>query len=143
MRTYSNLGGATVTGAAASGDDFPEKELTEKIVGCAIAVHRALGPGYLEIVYENAMSHELGKCGLDAQRQRVVKVYYDGIEVGEHRIDIIVNSKVVLELKSVDSLSQKHLAQVISTLKAAGAKVGLLINFDEAKVVDGIRRVVL
>ena len=72
-----------------------------------------------------------------------MKVYYDGIEVGEHRIDIFVDEKIVLELKSVESVCQKHLAQTISTLKAAGAKVGLLINFDEAKVVDGIRRVVL
>ncbi len=135
--------GVDITGVRYSAKDYPEKELTEKIIGCAITVHRELGPGYLESIYENALSHELMKQGLAFERQRVVRVFYDGIQVGEHRLDLFVEGRVVVELKSVDTLTQKHLAQTISSLKAVGANVGLLMNFDEAKLVDGIRRVVL
>ncbi len=124
-------------------NDYPEKGLTEKIIGCAISVHRELGAGYLEAIYENALGHELRKQGLNFERQRVAKVFYDGVPVGEHRLDILVEGKVVVELKSVEMLSQKHVAQVISSLKAIGAAIGLLINFNEARLVDGIRRVVL
>jgi len=143
MRSFTRESGARVTPAGLPSEQYPEKELTEKIIGCAIRVHRELGPGYLEGIYENALSHELAKQGLRFERQRVVKVFYDGFEVGEHRIDMLVEGRVVLELKSVEVLSDKHVAQTISTLKAIGARVALLINFDESKVVDGIRRVVL
>ncbi|MCD4699028.1 MAG: GxxExxY protein [Phycisphaerae bacterium] len=124
-------------------EQYPEKELTEKIIGCAISVHRELGPGYLEILYERALAHEFKKQGLKFQQQRSAKVFYDGVEIGEHRIDLFVEEKVVVELKSVERLTSKHVAQVISTLKAVGVEVGLLINFDESRVVDGIQRVVL
>ncbi len=123
--------------------EYPEKDLTERIIGCAIKVHRALGPGYLEVIYENALAFELSRCGLGVDRQRVVKVLYEGVEVGEHRIDLVVEGRVVLELKAVERLNDKHAAQVISTLRASGLKVGLLINFNEARLVDGVRRVVL
>ncbi|MDY7009958.1 MAG: GxxExxY protein [Planctomycetota bacterium] len=121
---------------------YPEKELTEKIIGCAISVHRELGPGYLEILYERALAQEFKKQGLKFEQQRSAKVFYDGVEIGEHRIDLFVEEKVVVELKSVERLNSRHVAQVISTLKAVGADVGLLINFDESRVVDGIQRVV-
>ncbi len=124
-------------------EKYPEKELTERIIGCAIRVHRELGAGYLEAIYENALVHEFVKEEIAFERQRTAKVYYDGVQVGEHRFDLFVESKVVVELKSVEMLTEKHLAQMISTLKTVGAKVGLLMNFDEAKLVDGIRRVVL
>ena len=124
-------------------EEYPEKELTQRIIGCAIRVHRELGPGYLEAIYENALCHELAKQGVKFERQRVAKVFYDGVHVGEHRIDIFVEGTVVIELKSAEMLTSKHTAQVISTLKAAKAEVGLLMNFDEAVLVDGIRRVVL
>ena len=124
-------------------EDYPCKELTEKIIGCAIRVHRELGPGYLEAIYENALAHELRKQGLRIERQRTAKVVYDGVEVGEHRADILVEGAVVVELKSVDQINSKHVAQVISTLKAVGAQVGLLLNFDEVRMVDGVRRVIL
>jgi len=135
--------GARISPAGKGVSDFPETELTEKIIGCAIAVHRALGPGFLDAIYEKALALEMSKQGLRVERQRIVRIYYDGTEVGEHRIDLFVNGRVVLELKCADGISEKHLAQVISTLKAVGAEVGLLINFDEARLVDGIRRVVL
>jgi GxxExxY protein len=135
--------GAEVSRADSDLSEFPHKELTRKIIGCAIKVHRELGPGYLESIYENALVHELTKQGLGLVRQRTVRVVYDGIDVGEHRIDILVEGAVVVELKSVDTLTSKHTAQLISTLKAVKAPVGLLVNFDEARLIDGIRRVVL
>ena len=123
--------------------DYPEKGLTEEIIRCAIAVHRTLGPGFVENIYESAMAHELGKIGRSFERQKIVKVFYDGIEVGEHRIDLFVEQKVVVELKSADAIVGKHVAQVISTLKAAGVQVGLLLNFDQARMIDGVKRVIL
>ena len=136
--------GATVWSAGDRDDqEYPEKELTGRIIGCAIAVHRELGPGFLEAIYERAMAHELAKAGLKFSTQYVVKVFYDGVEVGEHRVDILVEGKVVVERKSVETVTDKHLAQVISTRKAVGAKVGLLINFDEPRLAHGVRRVVL
>jgi len=135
--------GAKVSGVSCSGEEYPHQELTEKIIGCAIRVHRELGPGYLEMIYENALAHELTKQGLGFQRQFEAPVYYDSVHVGLHRADVLVEGQVVIELKSVDTLSDKHVAQVISTLKAVKAKVGLLLNFNEARLVDGLRRVVL
>ncbi|KKK97213.1 hypothetical protein LCGC14_2655010 [marine sediment metagenome] len=134
---------AKVSGVRYPSSEYPHQELTEKIIGCAIAVHRELGPGYLEAIYEQALAHELTKQGLRFQKQRIARVYYDGVEVGLHRIDLFVEEKVVVELKSVDRVASKHVAQVISTLKAVGAEIGLLMNFDEARVVDGISRGVL
>ena len=135
--------GAKVSGVSYSGEEYPHQELTEKIIGCGIRMHRELGPGYLEMIYENAMAHELTKQGLRFQRQFEAPVYYDSVQVGLHRADVLVEGQVVIELKSVDTLSDKHVAQVISTLKATKATVGLLLNFNEARLVDGIRRVVL
>jgi GxxExxY protein len=123
--------------------EYPHRALTEKIIGCAIQVHRVLGPGYVESVYELALVHELVKQGMRVHRQRVYRVTYDGVEVGEHRVDVLVDETVVLELKNVECLLPIHAAQLISALKAVGAEVGLLINFNEEKLVHGIKRVVL
>ena len=122
--------------------EYPHRDLTRKIIGCAISVHRELGPGYLESVYENALAYELRKQGVCFDRQKPVKVLYDGHPVGEHRADLVVENKVVVELKHVDTVVPKHVAQVISTLKAFRLKVGLLINFNEARLVDGVTRVI-
>ena len=138
----SERSGARILKSRFPKEQYPEKDLTEKIIGCAISVHRELGPGFLEMLYERALAHEFKKQGLEFQQQRSVKVFYDSVEIGEHRIDLFVEEKVVVELKSVERLNSRHVAQVISTLKAVGAEVGLLINFDESRVVDGIQRVV-
>jgi GxxExxY protein len=122
---------------------YPHKEITDKVIGCAIRVHRELHAGFVEEIYENALAHELAKQGLGVERQRMLPVVYDGIPVGEHRADLIVEGRVVVELKSVSGISDQHMAQLMSTMKAAGAKVGLLINFGEARLVDGVRRVIL
>ena len=143
MNTDGRLTNTEVIGSRYSDREYPDKALTERIIGCAITVHRELGPGYLEMIYERALAHEFIKQGVCFEQQRTVKVFYDGVAVGEHRVDLFVEGKIVVELKSVEDISQKHVAQVISTLKAVGATVGLLINFDQARLVDGVKRVVL
>jgi GxxExxY protein len=122
--------------------DYPHCGLTERIIGAAIEVHRALGPGYVEEVYERAMLVELQHAGLRAEQQRVFSVQYRDIEVGSHRADLIVEKKVLVELKAVKALNPRHSAQVKSTLKAAGLEVGLLINFNVALLKDDIKRII-
>ena len=123
--------------------DYPHSDITEKIIGAAIAVHRALGPGYLESIYENALKHELQKRGLRAEQQKTFPVLYDGVKVGEHRLDLMVEDAVLVELKAVDEMTELFRAQVISSLKAAQLKVGLLINFNEVILKNGIKRIIL
>ena len=108
------------------------KELTGKIIECAYKVHNILGFGFLESVYQNALLIQLQKCGLKAEKQRSVKVFYDGQIVGDYIADIIVEGKIVLELKSVKELHPAHEAQLINYLKATGIEVGMLINFSES-----------
>ena len=107
------------------------KELTAKIIDCAYKVHRELGFGFLESVYQNALVIELTKAGLKSEREKRIQVYYDGKVVGEFVADILVEEKVILELKSVSQVHPAHEAQLINYLKATGIKVGLLINFGE------------
>lgn len=98
-------------------------EITERIIGCAIRVHKALGPGLLESTYEVCLAHELSKLGLRVQRQLALPVHYDGLLLeGGYRIDLLVEDAVIVELKSVDSLHPIHEAQVISYLKLSGKK---------------------
>ena len=132
-----------IPGPNLSGRKYPHRDLTEKIIGCAIAVHKELQAGYVEAIYENALAHELRKSGLHVEQQVKFPVYYDGVTVGEHRADLIVERKVVVELKAVSALGDQHVSQVMSTLRAAGIKVGLLLNFNEARVVNGLRRIIM
>ena len=116
-------------------------EITEKIIGCAIRVHRALGPGLLESTYEVCVVHELNKAGLGVRSQVALPVVYDGITLDAgYRIDLLVEDSVIVELKSVDSLHPIHEAQMISYLKLSGKKVGLLINFNVTLLKNGIKR---
>jgi len=124
------------------GERYPHKELTERIIGSAIKVHRALKAGFVESIYENAMTHELRRSGLRVRQQAVFPVYYEDQMVGEHRADMVVEDTVVVELKAVSELAPQHVAQVMSTLLAANKTLGLLMNFHEARLVDGLRRVV-
>ena len=108
------------------------KELTAKIIECAYKVHNGLGFGFLEAVYQNALLIELIKAGLRAEKEKKIQVYYDTQLVGDYMADIIVEGKVILELKSVKELHPAHEAQLINYLKATGIEVGLLINFGES-----------
>ena len=119
-------------------------DLTEKIIGCAIRVHRELGPGLLESTYETCLFYELGKAELKAERQFPVPIVYDGIRMPEgYYIDILVENAVVLELKSVDALHPIHEAQLLTYLKLAKKKLGLLINFNVPLLKNGIKRKIL
>ncbi len=118
-------------------------ELTEKIIGAAIEVHRILGPGLLESIYEEALTIEMGLRGIPHQRQVEVDVQYKGHVIKGQRLDILVAGQVVVELKSVAQLPEVAMAQVLSYLKATGLKRGLLINFGASRLVDGVKRISL
>jgi GxxExxY protein len=118
-------------------------ELTERIIGAAIEVHRVLGPGLLEVIYEEALCVELELRGLRYQRQVEVDVNYKGRTIKGQRIDLLVEGQVVVELKSVADLPEVATAQVLSYLKATGFKRGLLINFGKGRLVDGVKRLSL
>jgi GxxExxY protein len=103
--------------------------LTDRIIAAAIEVHRRLGPGFLESVYEKALIIELKKRGLALQNQMEVTIFYDGDEVGRHRVDLLVEDTIVVDLKAVKNLEDIHFAVVRSQLKAVGKQHGLLLNF--------------
>jgi GxxExxY protein len=122
----------------------PEGEwVMRQTIGCAIAVHRALGPGFLESIYRKAMCIELENRSLSFERERAIQVRYRGIDIPGQRVDLIVHGLIVVELKSVVRLDQVHRAQVISYLRTTGLKGGLLINFRVRLLKDGIQRIVL
>lgn len=104
-------------------------ELTERIIGCAMAVHSTLGPGFLESVYQNALAHELRKKGLFVELEKPITVTYDGVVVGDSCCDMLVASRVLLEIKAVQSLNAAHEVQTVNYLTATGIDVGLLLNF--------------
>lgn len=108
-----------------------EQDLTGQIIGAAIEVHRRLGPGFLESIYENALMIELHNHGMQAQRQVEIKILYDDVEVGTHRLDLIVQQRVIVELKAVRNLEDIFYATVRSYLKATGLEHGLLLNFSK------------
>lgn len=114
--------------------------LTERIIGCAIEVHRQLGPGLLEGTYEAAMCIELSSAGLNHVRQPIFPVTYKGQVIGEYRLDLIVADCVVIEIKSVERFDPIFEAQVLTYLKVTGKRIGLLINFNSRLLKDGIRR---
>lgn len=119
------------------------KELSEKIIGAAIEVHRELGPGLLESTYEACLAHELTLQGIKAVRQKKQPIHYKGLEIDEaYRIDVIVEDQVILELKVVDELNNIHMAQLLTYLKLSGCTLGYLINFNVPLLKDGIRRIV-
>ena len=114
-------------------NDFQHGEITEKIIGAAFEVHSVLGYGFLEKVYENALLAELCKRGVKAETQQAIKVKYKDVIVGDYVADLIVEDKVIVELKSEESYNKMHEAQLLNYLKATGTKVGLLINFGRHK----------
>jgi GxxExxY protein len=121
----------------------PEADLVmTQTIGCAIAVHRALGPGFIESIYRKAMCIELESRNLAYEKERSIRVTYKGVEIPGQRVDFIVEGLIVVEIKAVMRLDQVHRAQLISYLKTTGLHGGLLINFRVPLLKDGIRRVV-
>jgi GxxExxY protein len=121
---------------------YPDADITNRIIGCAIEVHKALGPGLLESVYESCLSFELSKAGLRVDRQKALPVTYKGLDFEEgFRIDLLIEEKVVVELKCVEKILPIHEAQIYTYLKLSGNKIGLLINFNSKMLKDGIIRI--
>lgn len=120
-----------------------ENDISREIIGACIKIHKLLGPGLLESTYQQCLCYELKKTGFTIECEKLVPLVYEEITIGcGYRIDILVEQKVVIELKSVDELSDVHGAQLLTYLKLGGYKLGLLINFNEILLKDGIRRIV-
>lgn len=120
-----------------------ENELSEKVIGLAIKVHSTLCPGLLESAYEKALSYELRQAGLVIESQKMVPIQYENITIDEgFRADIIVNNLLILELKSVKRIEDIHLKQLLTYLRLTDKKLGLLINFNEKLLRNGIKRVI-
>ena len=118
--------------------------ITDKIIGAAISVHRELGPGLLESAYEACFAYELAECRLTIERQKLLPIKYRGIKIDcGYRIDLLVEKKIIVELKAVERLEPIHKAQLLSYMKLSGCKVGLLINFNVKMLKNGICRLVL
>ena len=111
-----------------------EKELSDKIIDCAFEVHKTLGYGFLEKVYENSLKYELEGVSIQVEQQSAIKVAYKGRTVGDYRADLFVEKKIILELKAEKQLNPEHEAQLLNYLKATNIKVGYLINFGKYKL---------
>lgn len=120
-----------------------ENQLGETVLGCAIRVHKSLGPGLLESAYETCLAHEFDKSGLSYRRQVVLPVMYDGIRIDPgYRIDLLVANAVVIEVKAAERVIDVHQAQLLSYLRLGGYKLGYILNFNVTKMRDGIIRLV-
>lgn len=118
--------------------------VTKAVVDAGLKVHRALGPGLLETVYEHCLFHELTLRSISVRRQVVLPVYYEGICVDAgYRVDLIVNEEIIIEIKSVEILTRLHQSQLLTYLKLSGMKIGFLMNFNVSLFKDGLRRLVL
>jgi GxxExxY protein len=116
------------------GKELGNRELTDRIIGAAIRVHAEIGPGFLESVYEEALSIELKSCTIRFERQRLLPVFYREHLIGEHRLDLLVEDKVIVELKAIGAVDPIHFAILRSYLKAANLEDGLLLNFASARL---------
>ena len=117
--------------------------MSEEIIGCAIEVHRVLGPGLLESVYESALCIELKAAALDFKRQVGIPLYYKGELISEHRPDLIVSDRIVVEIKSIARFDPIHTAVMLTYLRVAHLQIGLLLNFNTPNMRMGIKRVML
>ncbi len=115
--------------------------LTEQIIGCAIKVHRSLGPGLLESAYQECLFFELKKAGLFVEKEKPLPLVYEEVKLDcGYRIDLLVNKQIIIELKSVETLTDVHQAQTLTYMKLANCQIGLLINFNVIQLTQGIKR---
>jgi GxxExxY protein len=120
-----------------------ENEITGKVIGLAMDIHKALGPGLLESAYKECLFYKILKAGLLVEKEKAMPIIYEEVKLEcGYRIDLLVENKLVLELKSVEKLHEVHLAQTLTYMKLGGYKLGLLINFNVVFLKDGIKRVV-
>jgi GxxExxY protein len=122
---------------------FVENDITQRILKCAYTVHTALGPGLLESAYENCLYYELVQEGLVVEKQKALPLVYKEVMMDAgYRIDLLVENKVIIEVKSVEAIHELHIAQVLTYLKLSNLRFGLLINYNVKSLKDGIRRVI-
>jgi len=119
-----------------------DEELARKVIGAAIEVHRALGPGFLESIYQRALCHELTLLAIPFECKKEILVPYKGIQIPGQRLDVLIAGRIILELKTVEAFAPIHQAQLISYLKATGLRLGFLINFKVQVLKDGIKRII-
>jgi GxxExxY protein len=120
-----------------------ENEISTKVIGLAIDVHRNLGPGLLENAYKECLYYKINQAGLFVEKEKAMPLIFEGVKLDcGYRVDLLVEKKFVIEIKSVESLNEIHLAQTLTYLKLGNHKLGLLINFNEVLLKNGIRRVV-
>jgi GxxExxY protein len=114
--------------------EFLYGDLTNKIIELAIKVHKKLGPGFVERIYEKALSHEMNKFGIKHEKQKLIRIIYDEILLGDQRVDMIIEDKIIIELKAVSELNSIHQAQMLSYLKSSNKRVGLILNFAKPRL---------
>ena len=120
-----------------------ENELSNRIIGLAIEVHSALGPGLLESAYKECLFYKIWSSGLDVEKEKPMPLIFDDVKLDcGYRIDLLVDKKVVIEVKSVESVNEVHMAQILTSMRLGNYKLGLLFNFHVLKLKDGIKRVV-
>ena len=120
-----------------------ENEISHIVIGCAINVHKQLGPGLLESVYQKCLFYEITQTGMSTIQQHPIPVIYKGVELDMgYKADLIIENKLIIELKSVENLNDVHLAQILTYLRLSKCKLGLLMNFNVVKLTEGLRRVV-
>jgi GxxExxY protein len=118
-------------------------KITERIIGCAIEVHKYLGPGLLESIYENALCYELNENNITYEKQVEIPIIYKGFSLGDYRIDLLIENEIILELKAVDRIEPVFEAQLLTYLKVTKKTLGLLINFNVPVLKNGIKRMIL
>jgi len=120
-----------------------ENEIANKVIGIAIEVHKALGPGLFESAYKECLFYKISQAGLQVEKEKPMPLIFEDVKLDcGYRIDLLVENKLVLELKAVDALNDVHVAQVLTYLKLGGFKLGLLINFNVSLLKNGIKRVI-
>ncbi|MEI6139568.1 MAG: GxxExxY protein [Mariniphaga sp.] len=118
-----------------------ENEISSKVIGCAIEVHKLLGPGLLESAYEECLFYELKLAGFIVEKQKALPLIYKEVKLDAgYRLDLLVENKLIIEIKAVEAINDIHIAQVLTYLKVSGCKLGLLMNFNVLKIKDGIKR---
>lgn len=123
--------------------ELSENSIAKIVLDKAIKVHKTTGPGLLESAYEECLFYELNRAGLFVEKQKLLPLIYEGIKLDAgYRIDIMINNKVIIELKSVETIAPVHVAQVITYLKLSNCKLGILVNFNVALLKDGFKRIV-
>jgi GxxExxY protein len=124
-------------------DAMTENEIANKIIGIAIEVHKALGPGLLESAYKECMFYKIGKSGLKVEKEKPMPLVFEEVKLDcGYRMDLLIENKLVMEIKAVEALNDVHLAQTLTYLKLGNYKLGLLMNFNVALLKDGIKRVI-